>query len=393
MKLLQWFNKKKSRKQREFIEQNQIDQESLSEPIYRMDDKEDRKLFTEDACVQIIDASKEIEDAKVEYQAVNNYLTDIQAIDMVPEDEKKELVLAGEKIVELNAERKVYQKEPSKLSDAQYLHLESNEDTLGEIMKKMDEDEKYCQLIKNDMDALEGEKGALKYERSDYQSKIKGFYGASRLMISIFGVLLLFFILLGVVREMDVEIPIYFTLVIAAIVATVIFFNYRRTLYNLKLAERKLNKAISMLNRIKIRYVNMKNSLEYQYSKHSVHSAYELNHIWEIYEGVKRERKKYEYSSRELHEAEMELIDILEDYQIKDSHVWTLQAIAIVDNREMVETRHELNERRKIIRDRIDYNMKVIENTKGKVQDFIHKKPEYAKEILDIVNRYSIEIN
>ena len=59
----------------------------------------------------------------------------------------------------------------------------------------------------------------------------------------------------------------------------------------------------------------------------------------------------------------------------------------------MVETRHELNERRKIIRDRIDYNMKVIENTKGKVQDFIHKKPEYAKEILDIVNRYSIEIN
>ena len=311
MKLLQWFNKKKSRKQREFIEQNQIDQESLSEPIYRMDDKEDRKLFTEDACVQIIDASKEIEDAKVEYQAVNNYLTDIQAIDMVPEDEKKELVLAGEKIVELNAERKVYQKEPSKLSDAQYLHLESNEDTLGEIMKKMDEDEKYCQLIKNDMDALEGEKGALKYERSDYQSKIKGFYGASRLMISIFGVLLLFFILLGVVREMDVEIPIYFTLVIAAIVATVIFFNYRRTLYNLKLAERKLNKAISMLNRIKIRYVNMKNSLEYQYSKHSVHSAYELNHIWEIYEGVKRERKKYEYSSRELHEAEMELIDIL----------------------------------------------------------------------------------
>lgn len=393
MGLLQWFNKKSTERKKEYNEGEQVGQEVLPEINYKMEDREDRKLFAEDACAVILDASKEIEDRKIEYQVINNYLTDIQAIDMIPEEEKKDLINAAEKIVELNAERKIYQKEPSKLSDARYLHMETNEENLADIIKKMDEDEKYCQLIKNDMDAMEGEKGALQYERLDYQEKIKRFYGASRLMVSIFGVLILFLVFLGLVRETNIEAPIYITLVLAAITAALIFFNYHSALYHLKLTERKLNKAISMLNRIKIRYVNIKNSLEYQYSHHDVHSAYELSHLFGIYQEVKRERKKYEYSSKELHEAEIDLVDRLEEYQIKDSHIWTLQAIALIDNREMVEIRHELNKRRKSIRDRIDYNMKVIESTKAKVQDFIHKKPEYAKEILDIVNEYSIKIN
>ena len=393
MNLLKWFSKKKLRKLNELDEQTKVEQEALSEPVYKMEDKENRKLFTEYACAQILDASKEIEDAKVEYQAINNYLTDIQAIDMILEDDRMELNAAAEKIVELNAERKAYQKEPNKLSDAQYLHMETNEDKWGEIIKKMDEDEKYCQLIKNDMDVMEGEKGALQYERTAFQARIKGSYGASRLVISIFGVLFLFIIFLGVTNEINIEMPIYITLVLAAVTVAIVFYNYHRALYNLKLTERKLNKAIGMLNRLKIRYVNIKNSLEYRYSKHGVHNAYELSHLLGIYHEVKMERKKYEYSSRELHEVELELVDILEGYQVKDAHVWTLQALAILDNREMVEIRHELNERRRKIRDRMDYNMKVIDTTKTKVQDFIHKKPEYAKEILDIVNHYSIKIN
>lgn len=393
MKLLQWFTKKNVKKQKEWNESKSLEGRSFSEPIYRMEEKEDRKLFSEDACAQIIEASKEIEDAKVEYQAVNDYLLDIQEIEMIPVEEKKNLFDAAERIVSLNAERKAFQKEPSKLSDAKYLHMETNEENIKEIMKKMDEDEKYCQLIKNDMDQMEGEKAALQYERSDFQGRIKVLYGASRLMVSILGVLLLFLIFIGVVNNVNMELAIYFTLVLGAISATIIFLNYRRALYKLKETEQKLSKAIVILNRLKIRYVNIKNSLEYQYSKHDVHSAYELNYVWGMYLELKRERKKYEHSSRELHEAEMDLIDILESYQVKDSQIWTLQAIALIDSREMVEIRHELNERRKLIRDRIQYNMDLIDTTKKKVQDFIQKKPEYAKEILDIVNGYQLKID
>jgi hypothetical protein len=42
-----------------------------------------------DNCEIILESDRQIEEAKVEYQAVTSYLTDMQRIDMIPEDQRE----------------------------------------------------------------------------------------------------------------------------------------------------------------------------------------------------------------------------------------------------------------------------------------------------------------
>ena len=61
------------------------------EPAYkgqtiRLNTNTDRKGYIQENCEIIWESHRQIEDAKVEYQAVTSYLTDIQKIDMIPKN-------------------------------------------------------------------------------------------------------------------------------------------------------------------------------------------------------------------------------------------------------------------------------------------------------------------
>lgn len=58
------------------------------------------------------------------------------------------------------------------------------------------------------------------------------------------------------------------------------------------ITEKKLNKAAALLNKIKIKYINAANALDYGYSKYGVKSSYELVKKFEAYLEMKEEQQR-----------------------------------------------------------------------------------------------------
>ena len=87
-----------------------------------------------------------------------------------------------------------------------------------------------------------------------------------------------------------------------------------------------------------------------------------------------------------LEKPAMQLIAALSSLRIKYPDRWLMQIPALLDNKEMVELRHELIIRRQRVREQMDYNKKLAEEAKAEIQDIAKIYPEYAKEIIELLD-------
>lgn len=395
MKLFGWWkkNKKDDLKEKKTIGEyiDDMERPSLLVPVpYRVGSAEEIEGFVGNAISQIDIANKAVEDAKDEYEAVTNSLRDVQIITEIPKEARGELAAAAERIIELNIERENYQKSPNKIPEEQYLKMESYGEDIRDMMKRLDDDEKYAEVIKEDMKVLEGEKGEIRYEIDEIQDKLELYKKLMGWVIGALGAVVVFTGVNISMWEGQYNVWIYGMLAFIGVTLAAIFAKQQEERKELRYQERKMNRAISLLNKAKVRYVNIRTSIDYQHLKYGVESAYELNHIWGIYLEMKRERELYRNSSKELHDAETELIAILSDFQLLDPRIWVHRSAALLDEREMVEVRHDLNVRRQKLRKNMEYNKQVAENTGKSIQDFAKMNSGYANEIMSLVRLKSV---
>ena len=390
MKLFGWFKNRKQGKLQnkktigEYLDD--MERPALVVPTpYRVTSIEEARGFVENALGQISIANKAVEEAKDEYEGVTNSLKDAQIIAALPEEAKAELAAAADRVKELSAERASFQKSPNKIPEEQYLKIESYGENIREMMKRLDDDEKYAVIVESDMRALEGEKSEIRYEIDEAQDKLELYKRLMGWVIGSLGAVVVFTVVNIAMLEGRYDIWIYGMLACIGFALAAIFAKQQEERRELHFQERKMNRAIGLLNKVKVRYVNIRNSIDYQHLKYGVQSAYELNHIWGIYLEMKRERELYRNSSRELHDAETHLIAILSEFQLLDPRIWVHRSDALLDDREMVEVRHDLNVRRQKLRKNMEYNRQVAENTGNSIKEFAKMNQGFAEEILGMV--------
>lgn len=371
------------------------DEVSLEMDIYDVDfnSKSDRERYIRGYCEQIIEATRQNEEAKLEYQAVTSYLTDIQKIDRIDGEEREVLVDTARNLVTLSRERNEYQtKREIKLSEKQYKYYEKNETMLPEDIKKLEEYEAYNTKIKNDMHHLEGEKSVLKHQKKEYAASQRYLKKiaiiTSILVVTMFA---LFYVLDSVVGK-DMQLPYLLTVALAGCSALFIFLEGRKNAYSLKLAQIKLNKAITLLNTVKIKYVNSTNCIDYTCKKYNVNSALELRFQWEQYCKAKKMQIELVRNTERMNEFNIKLMDQLKQYEVADLDIWTYQAAALIDSKEMVEIRHRLNLRRQKIRERIEYNTSIKEKGFAQLTKLVEEIPDAKQEVAKVLEEYHIAI-
>ena len=123
-----------------------------------------------------------------------------------------------------------------------------------------------------------------------------------------------------------------------------------------------------MLNKVKIKYVNVVNRLEYVYELHGVKSAYQLNKMWGVYLRLQKEHEVYNKATNRLIEAEEDLVDLLKFFDVKDAGIWVNQAYAIIDKGEMEEIKSSLNKRRSKLKSSMDYNQDLMLKTQEEIK-------------------------
>lgn len=390
-------NVRKERRKRKRIRAEEEKKEALRKAdaeLYKTEtlhptSKADRQRYVIECCENIREVDHQIENIRGEYKGVTDSLLDIQKIDRIPPTDRAVLRNVAGNIVKLLQERSRYKNRNLNVSEAVIRRFEPYEDDLVDEIKKMYEAENYQKLLDKDLDLLHQEKKDLRADKVEIIEKQNSLKWLAKGLIIIILSLFALFLVLSYAMEIDVTFPYLATILLAAISSTVIFMESMKNRKDMSLTERKLSKAISYLNKVKIKCVNNLNLLEYNREKFGVEDAKMFEAYWTEYCKVREYERRYKENTERLGLYNKDLLELLKAYGVSDTEIWLSQTQALVDDREMVEIRHELNSRRQLLRERIEYNEGIKSSLVGNVDTVIKENPEEKEGLLEIVQRFS----
>lgn len=353
-----------------------------------MNDMSARQQYVRDYCDMMALASKDVDEQKVEYQKVTDRLVDLDEIDKLPMTDKSQVRLRAKKVIQIEDEQTNYVRPSRKITEAQYREMDRLKDELPDVLKKMKENEDYQMVVRRDLNLLEGEKGAIAYVRKEERANVVksrnfAFIGT---FAAIMAVILLFVV--NQAMRIDVYIGYIITAGVYAIILTAVFVKFQNAQSGITVANRKLNKIIGLQNSVKIKYVNVTNVLDYNYAKYGVMNSYELEYKWDKYNEEKKARAHDTELSIRLDTARSELFQILKHYHIKDPSALVYEPGILIDDHEEKEIRKELIVQRQRLKKGIDFEMYNLEVAKKELYSLVTEYPQYAKEIIAIVEQY-----
>lgn len=354
---------------------------------------ENERQNVRDFCEQLVDSVTHMEEAKTEYRIVTEYLSDIQRIEELPVDMAKKLIDTSEQMVRLDKERQTYVESENLLPPEQYNIMSTYEGDIIDTIKKLNEMEMRDSMLKSDMGHLEGEKEDLKYNRLDDADKIEHLRGIIITILVLFLLTSGFLCIYAFMAKTSVTLYALITGAVAMICFAIFYVRYSNLKREITDTDAKVNRAISLLNKVKVKYINNTNALDYIYAKYDINSSKELEYRYELYNTMVRDEKKYYQANSELRVKREELIKQLDSIGVRDSQVWIKQAEALIDRRELVEIKHGLNVRRQSLRDRMSTCEKIRDNACIALRAAIDDNPGMESYIKDILAPYKIKLD
>ena len=384
MGLLQWLFKRKTENPEE---------ENWEELIYSragvdFRQREERKKYIEDCMEQMAEAKKEIELLSGEYSLVTAYLTDTEEIEALPAGEKENLSLAANRLKTIEQERQGYLNKKNKMPDSLYYRLKERENELEDGIKKMKEAESYGTIVKQDMQRLSRERHAYTYRKEELYGMLANFRGMAIIFLGAMVVCIVLLLILQLTLEIDATIGYFVTVLVGAVAITVLCVKYMDARKELQRVERAANKLIQLQNKVKIKYVNNTNLLNYLYLKYQVKNAKTLEKGYAQYLEEKELRNQYAEAEAKREYYMKQLLETLSRFRVKYPQRFTARVDALLNRHELVEMRHELIVRRQALRKQMDYNNEVVNKARDEIMEVARLYPEYAEEIAEMVNKF-----
>ena len=376
------------RRKKEKTLENKFDE--LNEGILNEKDRENPhkvEHYVIERLEQMIETTKEIEDEKAEYKVVTSYLNDIQTLEGLTEEEKKPITDIASNIVALNKTRYELMHSEKKIADVQFAQMQQEESDIPNAIKRLQSNEAYLETIRRDMKYLEREKGEwqlyqeiLSHDRVKMQ---KFMYVAAGLSVTAALILLIAQIILGT----DMRLIWMILIFIAVLGICLPYLKMMNDRTESRRAKANADKAITLLNKVKIKYVNMTNAVDYACEKYHVRNAKELEFLYGQYQEEAREKDTFRKTSDDLDYYTQNLLQYLTRLRMYDTRVWLTHANALVDSREMVELKHELLTRRQKLRARMEYSVGSIHEMKGEALKNMSKLGNNAYQLEQIIRK------
>ncbi|MCM1542922.1 MAG: hypothetical protein NC121_16910 [Blautia sp.] len=368
-------------------------EENWDEIVYPRDevdfhDEEQRSRYITDCLEQMAEASREIEHFTGEYDRVTSYLTDMEEIEALPEQDRNEINTFARRLLTLEQEREQYQERKSRMNDTDFYQMRKQEEDLEEGLAKLKQAEEYGGKIKQDMRRLETERQAYEFRRAELEAAMQNFRGMAGIFLIAFAVCVVMLLILQFYFKYDTMLGMLLAVAAAAIALSILCIRFIDSDKEQASVANAINRLIQLQNKVKIRYVNNRNLVDYFCLKYNTDSAAKLEKKWNLYQQEKEQRKQYAEAEAKLEYYQNQLVAKLSQYRVKDPERWVGQPGALLDKREMVEIRHDLILRRQSLRKQMDYNNNIGETARQEVKDVAKQYPMYMAEILQMVERY-----
>lgn len=351
--------------------------------------KDEVEKYVKSQCDFLNETSKYIDDAKEEYSVVTSYFSDIQLIDAAPPEIRKNITKVAQGILTLSVDRKIYHTTDKRLSNSVYAKMEILEPDMPKALVKLQNDESYYNTVKKDLKILEGERMSIRYDAKDLVKQQIHIKRVSTILAAGLSVVFFLFILAAFMLQDSETTSLFLTFVILSALLAIGLFALLRTIERkVMVTEYKLNRATQLLNKTKIKYINIANMLDYEYKKYGVKKSHELARQYETYLDVKREKEKISRLTDDLNASEEHLMMLLEGLGLYDTHIWITQVKALVDTREMSEIRHQLSLKRQKLRTQIEYDQNRVDEVKQNIMNTVAENPGYKDMILEMIENY-----
>ncbi|MDY4893574.1 MAG: hypothetical protein SO130_09245 [Agathobacter sp.] len=387
-KIFQRNKKKKEEKESDFdlSQYAKLETEEIVQELNQSDAVQ-AKNYVVDLCKQMIQASKDIEDNRSEYQLVTKYLNDIQIIEDLTDEEKKPIAECASHVCKLEKQRTDYLQTERRLTESQYAQMQEEEENIPGVIKRLKENETDLDTSKRNMAVIEGKKLEWSMQRSAAVKNQKIMRTAACYLFVIF---LTFMALCGILSwyfVIDLQLVMTIIAIAAVLAGAFILIRYQDSSHCVRQMDVNRNHAITVENHVKIRYVNTKNAVDYTCEKYHVRNAKELEYFYGQYLDEARERENFRKTSSDLEYYTRKLLQYLNRLRMYDTRVWLTHANAIVDSREMVELKHELIKRRQKIRSRVEKSVNSIREMKGEAYKNLSKMGDDAYQVEQILRK------
>ena len=386
MSFLDWIfkRKKKTKHRRNHRPTLNVDiQEENIKPI-ELKDSTAIKNYVIDLCEQMIDISREMDEVRREYDQVTSYLNDIQIVESIGGEQKAQLVEISTQVSKLVNLRNEYINAEKKISDEVFYQMEELEKDMPAIIRRLMDNEKYLDTIKRDLNRLAAEKiewSVLRQERLEEQEKLRKM---SKIFIGVFGVVGILLACLLLVMQWPM-LPLYIIAFMVSLAAAYIVFRMQECTKDIKKCDVNQNHVIALENRVKIKYVNTKNAVDYTCQRFHVKNSRELTYNYEQYQEVCKEREKLKNVNEDLEYFNNRLVRILRGLNLYDAKIWLTYANAVIDPKEMVELKHGYFVRRQSLRSHIEYNLNAIVDIRKEVDRYIDNMGDKTGQVRDIL--------
>lgn len=385
-------NKEKAKRvAQKAVLRDRVDPEIRKEVKETVSSNSERKTIG-DFCEQMVDASYHLEDMRREYKLVTDYLVDIQRIEELPVDLAQEIVDTAHEIEKFSGNREKYRQSENLLTMEQFNTMKRLEDEIPDTIRNLNDMEMRDSMLKNDMGYLEGEKEDLKYSRLEDTDNAYRIRNALIVVLVVFLLISITLFGIALLGKRDVTLPAAIEGTVAVVCFAVCYLRYTGINRRVRETDAKLKRAISLLNKVKAKYVNNTNTLEYIYEKYDVNSGKELTYRFDLYNQMQRDAKRYSQASENYKIACDRLVKQLSDVGVTDPLVWPDQTNALIDRREMVEIKHGLNVRRQKIREKVASAEKIRQNAAMALKAAIRKNPGIESYIKELLATYNLEI-
>ena len=335
---------------------------------------------------KLLDKIKAMNEVKDEYYEVVDYINDIDTLEELDESETSQLKRLSDQLVGLGKTQEEYVNYRSSLTPDQFNSLRASEGELDNLLRRMKENEAYYNTLRRDMGYLEGEKAELINIRDKKRKEMSRLRWLSTFLVAIFIVACVFMFVAQYGFDTNIRIPFLIAAVCVAIIGVGVLIRMQIDQREVTRTEKNLNYAIELLNKVKLKYVNIRNALDYTAEKLDVGNSYELEYAMDEYFEMLKREQSFEQVKQDISYYEALFERKLGNFHLKNRNSWLLKPEVFSDDTKLLLLKQELYKREEKLKKELKNRIKSIKESRDEMTRLLRRQPSISKEIVDILD-------
>jgi ABC-type multidrug transport system fused ATPase/permease subunit len=336
-------------------------------------------------CSKFTTARNEKERVIHEYENITKTYTGIQQIEKMNSKSLNEFENLAYSYIGTIEDKQQYRNRLSVTSD-ELEYLGEYEEDISQVIQDIRVVEEKQRNVKSDINYIEGEKGELLYRQERLiktQSVIKVLM---IILLSIFAISTLALTIIYTNNDVDIFIPSIIMIVIIGFFGLWIYIFRRYVVHEIKKNILLRQRAVELLNKIKLKYVHNEQFLTYEYKKYKVKSSEILEYKWDQYKQNINDRHSIHKISTNILAIENDIERLMKNNNILLPSMFFENIAKYVDKRSRDIYRKEVDENRITIKNQIDEYENEITLIRKILLDIKENDTTESKEITKIVN-------